>query len=344
MTKQTKPVRLADLMVQIRARFSNFQEDDFVDWLESGFRTLHAAVHAGTAQPFGFVSDFVGLRDSILDDLEFIYHELIPTDNQLTFRRSIAKLLMRDVTRATFPEEAVSELIYLIERVGADEALYCLASVVETGRYGADSEWLKYDAISVLKQMLGSEQAVLGLYDMAGSPNFAYRFSFDILGALCRYVPNAWVQHVKVMSGWIGKLSVEAMGSTKRAIEEFNADEKEFVKLFSRTVPPSIVARQLRDLLSAIPHLSEPARGWTKNRFVGELLGKDGPLDAEPMVPDSDSHSEEPEIILKTREGQFVCTCRSSLEHLRVISSVVIASETGWNFDQQFAKILPVNR
>jgi hypothetical protein len=263
-----------ELIAQCHSRFSHFEEDDFANWLESGFRVYHNRFEGnqiGPDQPFGFVSGFIGFGDSLLDDLTLIFLNLVPEDQKTLFRKSIARLLMKVVSRDDFPLEAVRELIYLIERVGASESLSCLATVVQTGRYGAPSEWLQVDAIRVLKQMLGSDKAVDGLYDIAALGAFKVELSFDVLEALCRYVPTDWPLHVMALSDKTGQWYQKAELAAGDVLEEFLTYERQFIETFEKEVTLPRITRMMHDFLDRRPSLTTVAKRWVDDRFVKAL-------------------------------------------------------------------------
>lgn len=275
MTRRRKPVRMDELVAQCHFRFSRFTEEDFANWLESGFRVYHTRLDGkqiGPDEPFGFVSGFIGFGDSLLDDLTQIFRKLVPEDQKPIFRKSIAKLLMKVVSREHFPFEAVRELIYLIERVGADESLPYLATVVQTGRYGAKSEWLQIDAIRVLKQMLGSADAVLGLYDLAAAENFKVELSLDVLESLCNYVPQEWPRHVMMLATDIGKWHEKAKHIGGLALKEFEDHENTFFETFVRQVAKPRIGRTIGNLFSEIRCITPEAKRWVDDRLIPTLM------------------------------------------------------------------------
>jgi hypothetical protein len=281
MTRRRKPVRMDELVAKCHSRFSRFEEEDFANWLESGFRIYHNRLEGkqiGPDQPFEFVSGFIGFGDSLLDDLTLIFRNLVPEDKKTLFRKSIARLLMKVVSRDDFPLEAVRELIYLIERVGASESLSCLATVVQTGRYAAPSEWLQVDAIRVLKQMLGSGQAVEGLYELAALDEFKAELSLDVLESLCRYVPREWSQHVIKLAQKIATWYERTELADGNELEKFTVAENTLIATLVSTVTVPRIERKMRDFLEGSQHLTPTARRWADGRFLKALEKATGGL------------------------------------------------------------------
>lgn len=224
----------------IRQRFASFNVADFVNWLRSGFLAYHSP-REGDNQPFSFACFYISRLDSIVDDLGYIYRELVPLEQQPLFRSAIGALLLRDVADEELPERAISDLLYLIAEIFAFESLECLPVTINERRYTDSMPWLQYESISVLKQLLPAREALEGLRSLVTSASFNCRFTFDILTSLCRHDPENWIEHVALLSDSIDvSYQQAAQGGQETVLEVWRA-EMRFQDVFAEFVPTATI-------------------------------------------------------------------------------------------------------
>ena len=254
--------------VTIRERFDAFDESDFTEWLACGFRLFYAqqrpadesnpifsqpfaefdSAHLLRNLPFDFAYFLIGRKESLLDDLEDIYERYVPDDKKVLFRRSLGRLLRQCVGDGQLPEEVASDVIYLMVKVRAHESLESLAPSIGRGRYGKDRAWLQYEAISVLKALLPSKEAIDGLQNLVTSPNFSASFSFDVLAALCRADPTNWIASFTMMSGYIDELMKQAQQRGPDFVAAIEKKKDTFASELTLSVPAYELVEQLPKL------------------------------------------------------------------------------------------------
>jgi hypothetical protein len=251
--------------MSMRERFAHFQESDFCDWLSRGLKAFYArkqvqnsadgarsgllsdslTSEAVATVPFDFAYPLIGRRESLLDDIQYIYNQHIPDEKKIVFRLSIGRLFRQCVGDDRFPEPAVSDLIYLMAKVKAHESLECLAPVIGRGKYGQQKKWLQYEAIAIFKALLPAKEAVEGLRNLVTLPNFCAGYSFDVLTALCRADPARWFSAFELMGGHIATLWEQAQRIGDDAIREVEGAARNFAKAFSGFMPTSAIAEQV---------------------------------------------------------------------------------------------------
>lgn len=231
--------RHTDPASKARNEFSTFEQVDFVNWLDNGLRGYYSPIKE--APPFSFASFFIGRLDSILDDLGYVYNHLVPPEKQPLFRYSIGSLLRRDVSSRRLPDDAVSDLLYLVAEVHAYEALDSLCTVVEDNVYSTELPWLQFEAISILKQLLPAQEAIDAIKRFVTSPNFNCRFTFDVLISLCLSDPVRWPDHLALMDGSITKLYQEAEEHGGDAPRQVYEEEIAFQNEFARSISTSLI-------------------------------------------------------------------------------------------------------
>jgi hypothetical protein len=253
----------------IREQFARFDEDAFGDWLTRGFKNLYpangvvqltAALNGvgrqdkrgerdGSTRPFDFAYSFVGKRESILEDMRFIYTTFVPDDKKGYFRRSIGKVLRRSVDDVSFPEAAISDLIYLVSTVRAYESLGDLGPAVARGRYGKDKEWLQYEAIANLKDLLPAQEAVEGLRNLVTQEHFHEAYAFEVLILLCRYEPERWSSSFDLLRGHFASLREHAHERGADFLASLNKVATDVAVTFAKTLPTNEIAKQVPRLI-----------------------------------------------------------------------------------------------
>lgn len=278
--------------LSLSTHFAHFEENEFCDWLSSGFKVFYArktllrsaariptspipspAVHEGLEpRPFDFAYSLIGRRESLLDDIEFIYEQYIPEDKKIVFRRSLGRLLRQSTDDAQFPEPAISDLIYIMAKVRAHESLESLAPVVGRGKYGVDKQWLQYEAIATLKTLLPAREAILGLRDLVTLQNFHEAYSFDVLIALCRAEPTDWLSAFELLRGRIANLWEEARKVDDAAVAAVEEEGRKFTRMFADLIPTNEIAMQLPDIKVSNSPAGPYASGiwFPRNLFAGD--------------------------------------------------------------------------
>lgn len=289
--------------IPIRERFAQFQETDFCDWLSRGFKAFYAhsqfpnlagrtrsAVNLDSvtsngkeSRPFDFAFTHVGKKESLLDDLEYIYDQYVPNEKKIVFRLSVGRLLRQCVGDNLFPDPGFSDLIYLMAKVRAHESLECLAPVLGKGRFGQERKWLQYEAIATLKALLPAKEAVEGLRNLVTLPNFSPAFSFDILAALCRADPERWYSAFMLLRGHIASLHKQAQEIGGETIREVEDAARDFVKSFVEFMPTSAIGDLVPqiDLTTSSRELYASGTWLVKELFTGDrpplmVLHEDG--------------------------------------------------------------------
>jgi hypothetical protein len=288
--------------MSIREKFAHFRESDFCDWLSRGLKAFYSrnqaqnsvvgarsghlpgSMTSGAAAPppFDFAYSLIGRRESLLDDIQYIYSQYIPEEKKVVFRQSIGRLFRQCVGDDLFPVRAVSDLIYLMAKVRAHESLESLAPIIGRGKYGQDKKWLQYEAIAILKALLPSKEAVEGLRNLVTLPNFYAGYCFDVLTALCRADHARWLSALELMSGHIATLCEQAQRSGNDAIRQVEGAARDFAKAFSTFMPTSAIAEQVPriDLTTQPSGLYVSGTWLVKELFIG---------DSPPIVTDDEN-------------------------------------------------------
>jgi hypothetical protein len=261
----------------IRDRFVRFDEDAFCDWLARGLKSFYAAKEVvrptgdeNALRPFEFASSLIGRRESHLNDIQYIYTHCVPDDKKLYFRRSIGRVLRRSVDDLSFPEPAVSDLIYLVSMIRAYESVADLGPIVASGRYGKEKEWLQFEAIASLKSLLPSKEAVEGIRNLVSQERFHESFTLEVLTLLCQYEPETWSLSFDQLRGHFSSLREHARELGAHDLAKLSEHVSEFATTFAMTVPTNEIAKQLPKLIV----IDRPsAKGDVGMCFLKKLFG-----------------------------------------------------------------------
>ncbi len=208
-------------------------------------------------------------------------------------------------SRPTFPAEAMVDLLYLIPEVDADEALYALPLIV-AGRASKADDWLLAESVAILKQLLPSKEAQKHLYALVSSTNFRSKYAYGVLRRLCRDVPDRWLEHCKLLSGYLSRFREETL-INEDSRDRYERATRALLASIADDVPLEYITSRLTP--SHMDSFSTPAlRGaW---RLVNALFSStDTPFDhrIEPVGEDDQYYyrvviwrKEHPEVITST--------------------------------------------
>lgn len=269
----------------IRDRLSRFDESEFTQWLRGGLidyyshsstseRNSPSAISISTAstKPFSFAYSMLGKTESLLDDIELLYEQYIIDDRKPLFRRCLGRLLKESLADGRFPDEGLSDIIYLMARVRAYESLEALPVVLGRGKLGHEKSWLQYEALSTLKSLLPSDIAVAMLRQTVTLPTFNVGFSLDVLLSLARAYPSDWLSSFRLLQPQVLSLRNSARETGPASLQQFEADVAQFANRFVIAVPTAAIAEQISDIVVIGDHtrLYETGTWLIKSLFIGD--------------------------------------------------------------------------
>lgn len=172
-----------DVYSEHRNFFRSLDREGIARWLWTGLSTLYTPGSYAGFVPLEF---WMGRLDSPLDDLGYIYKELVPTDQQPLFRQAIGDILEARKNDEETPVDAIDDLLCLADEVGAAEAVGAIAHTVGSGLVAKEAKHLLYDGIGVLKSFPPSPDLREAMLELVDSANFNNRFIFDVANFLSR--------------------------------------------------------------------------------------------------------------------------------------------------------------
>lgn len=180
-----KPVTMNEAILNGRDFFESLDRVGFARWLWAGISTLYAQeTYAG----FAPVDGFMGFGETATDDMETIYRQLVPTEQQPLFRQAIGDALSaHGDDEGDVSNEGLRSLMFLAHRVDAVEIVKVIAHVVGYGLAAEKSKNLLYYAISNLKSFDSSSDLREAMLNLVNSPRFRDNFIFDVMEFLHRY-------------------------------------------------------------------------------------------------------------------------------------------------------------
>jgi hypothetical protein len=170
--------------------FEQFDRKMFADWLWRGFLSFYDPPPSETKRihafgPFGLI---IRQQESIIDGLARVYEKYVPKSRKLMFRQAIGDVLREQGNNADAPLPALEDLIYLIARIKATEALDALPPAVGNGFLGERQSAILYDTLSTLGSLAPSSQVYEVVSELINSANFNDGYLFEAIKILveCR--------------------------------------------------------------------------------------------------------------------------------------------------------------
>jgi hypothetical protein len=174
----------------IREIFSQFDRDEFANWLWNGLRSLYASRPSDRVNAFQHVGWQILQYESVDKGLARFYEEYVPDSRQLLFRQAIGDVLRRHANDHDAPLDAIRDLIYLITRIKADESLSALYPTVCNGYLAEQYPGILYDAITILRSRAPSEKAYKTASNLIDCANFEDGYLFEAIKVLVECEPS----------------------------------------------------------------------------------------------------------------------------------------------------------
>jgi len=179
-----KPVLMKDAILASRDFFGSLDCEGFARWLWAGVSTLYTQK---TYKGFAPMDGWMGFGETSIDDLNTIYRELVPAEQQALFRQAIGNVIdAHKDDEGDIAVEEIREFMYLAFLVDAVEVVKVIARVVGYGLAAKKSKQLLYYAISDLKTFAPSSDLREAMLALVDSPNFRDNFIFDVVESLHR--------------------------------------------------------------------------------------------------------------------------------------------------------------
>lgn len=168
---------------RITHELSGFSRDMFADWLLNVLFFSHKLPYQGEISCA--VRTSFGQRESILDDLEYVYDDCMPDENKkFLFRQAIGCLFEQIGSDKNTPISVLQDLVFLAAIIKAEEALNSIVLVVGNGPLGERCPNLIRDTISTIKAFPSSCRVSKALTALINSKNFDDKFLLDAVETL----------------------------------------------------------------------------------------------------------------------------------------------------------------
>jgi hypothetical protein len=178
------PTLQEDILVQ-RKRFGRFDQKALGAWLWKGLSRLYSP--RPSYKGFAPVDGYMGFRESNLDDLREIYRSIFDEPTQARFRPAIGDLLETHKDDVNVIGGVITDLIYLIQRVGAVESLASLSSAIGGGSITKQHPEFVYEAIAVLMDFsYPPRETQPAIVAFVASKNFDESYIFQMAEGLGR--------------------------------------------------------------------------------------------------------------------------------------------------------------
>lgn len=170
--------------------FSNFDRQQFADWLWRGLYSFYNAPLPDRGSTFDNAGHIILEYESICEGLAVVYEELVPSNRQLAFRQAIGDVLREKSGDNSELVQAFQDLIYLIIRIKAYESLSSLLPSVGNGVIGKQYPEILYETIAALASLAPSDYAYKTATNLINSANFDDGYLFEAIKVLVECKPN----------------------------------------------------------------------------------------------------------------------------------------------------------
>ncbi len=175
----------------IRA-FEQFDRKMFADWLWKGLLSSYNQLPSETERmcafdPFGLI---IRQQEYIVDGLVCVYKKYVPESRKLLFRQAVGDVLREQGNNEDLSLPPLEDIIYLIARIKATEALNALLPTVGNGLLGKRYPEVLYRALAVLKSFPSSSPEVYEVVSgLINSTNFDDGYLFEAIKILAECEP-----------------------------------------------------------------------------------------------------------------------------------------------------------
>ncbi|OGF74345.1 hypothetical protein A2Z63_02125 [Candidatus Giovannonibacteria bacterium RIFCSPLOWO2_02_44_8] len=146
----------------------------FAGWIWIVLQAIHQKIYQS--------ADVILIRryDSSVEGLARVYETCVPKDRRKIFRQAIGDVLRLKGNNEDAPPGVFEDLIYLIERINATEALGAIAPTVSNGLLGEKNPEIIYSTVSLLSTLSPSSMVYKAICDLRDGVNFDRRYAADV--------------------------------------------------------------------------------------------------------------------------------------------------------------------